>query len=522
MTLDLSAYEKKYKVTLETYPLEVKLLGYIKNPYDLAAASARTCYSSKGIILPEDVSKSEKSRELRDKISKSTLKAGHMTTRQHAHFVFGIKGISRNLIWQFLHSHPYYNSEQVSQRYVSIKQEADWFSLPKSLKIKEIFDWHEKTHNIYKDLIKIIKPAAADIYFSIHKLKSRNRDKYEGEIEKKAMEAARYVMPISTTAYLYHTVNALTLHRYVKMMTQTSHDESIALVLKMLREVKKIDPMLVEEMADPMPPKVYPASVENAFIANQEFDFKLAKGNVASLSLKNETQYESILQLGYSLLTGNNKVSTSEIFKHLLNGRFNLNVTDVLYTATLDPVSRLLNHIHFTFQKKLSHTADSQEQRHRTLPGSRPLLYLQMSLKPDYIVPQIIKENIKARALYEGFMHENFHLIEKLYEKEIPLPELTYLLPNAYPVRFLESGDLLNFLHKWKARLCYNAQEEIFYSTVDEVKQVFKQMPDLIDYIGPPCFMRDKAEQKPRCPEGDRFCGTKVWRLNIKDYERII
>ena len=43
---------------------EVILVNYFEKPYDNAIAAARTCYSSK-VILPEDVSKDEKSRQIR-------------------------------------------------------------------------------------------------------------------------------------------------------------------------------------------------------------------------------------------------------------------------------------------------------------------------------------------------------------------------------------------------------------------------------------------------------------------------
>ena len=41
----------------------------------------------------------------------------------------------------------------------------------------------------------------------------------------------------------------------------------------------------------------------------------------------------------------------------------------------------------FHFAKKISHTADSQDQRHRMVPGSRPLLTLTDTRSPDYITP---------------------------------------------------------------------------------------------------------------------------------------
>jgi hypothetical protein len=41
---------------------------------------------------------------------------------QHAHFEFGLENISRQFVWTFLHSYPFYNSEQSSQRYVKLKE----------------------------------------------------------------------------------------------------------------------------------------------------------------------------------------------------------------------------------------------------------------------------------------------------------------------------------------------------------------------------------------------------------------
>ena len=57
----------------------------------------------------------------RDAIARSIYEAGHHTTFQHAHFQFAMENVSRQFLWTFLHSHPFYNSEQVSQRYVEVK-----------------------------------------------------------------------------------------------------------------------------------------------------------------------------------------------------------------------------------------------------------------------------------------------------------------------------------------------------------------------------------------------------------------
>src|SRR5207247_3435576 len=96
-------------------------------PYDNAVATARTCYSSK-MIYAEDVSKDEAARLRRDSIARSIYLAGHHTTLQHATFQFVIEKVSRQCIWSFLHSHPFYNSEQVSQRFVQVSPSN--FSVP--------------------------------------------------------------------------------------------------------------------------------------------------------------------------------------------------------------------------------------------------------------------------------------------------------------------------------------------------------------------------------------------------------
>ena len=38
----------------------------------------------------------------------------------------------------------------------------------------------------------------------------------------------------------------------------------------------------------------------------------------------------------------------------------------------------------------------------------------------------------------------------------------------------------------------------------------------------PPCGIRDRADIRPICPEGDRFCGVKVWRQKRSEYLRVL
>jgi thymidylate synthase ThyX len=97
-----------------------------------------------------------------------------------------------------------------------------------------------------------------------------------------------------------------------------------------------------------------------------------------------------------------------------------------------------------------------------------------------------------------------------------------YLLPNAVAVRFTESSDLLNLHHKLKSRLCYNAQEEIWRASLDEARQISAVEPAIGRYLLPPCGLRQMTETRPLCPEGERYCGVPVWKLELDEYARVI
>ena len=184
------------------------------------------------------------------------------------------------------------------------------------------------------------------------------------------------------------------------------------------------------------------------------------------------------------------------------------------------PMMRPLQHANFTFAKKISHTADSQDQRHRMVPGSRPLLTLADTRSPDYITPMLIRDNPRALEIYQRAMEDAWTAKNELLDRGVPREFALYLLPNAKSIRLVESGSLLHLLHKWTMRTCFNAQEEIYQSSIEEVDQVRAAFPELGRYIGPPCYIR-AGISTPICTEGSHFCGVKVW-LDFPNIQRRI
>jgi hypothetical protein len=193
---------------------------------------------------------------------------------------------------------------------------------------------------------------------------------------------------------------------------------------------------------------------------------------------------------------------------------------DRLNVSTHAPIMRALAHAHFVFRKKLSHTADSQDQRHRTVPGSRPLLSRTVPERVDVVEPELIASDPECHALFQALVEQQWQTRSRLLELGASPEEALYVLPNALAVRFEESGTLLDLCHKWTMRTCLNAQWEIWQASMDELEQVREVHPSLVRHMGPPCFVRN-GHARPRCTEGSHFCGIPVWR-SFPDTQRVI
>jgi thymidylate synthase ThyX len=184
---------------------------------------------------------------------------------------------------------------------------------------------------------------------------------------------------------------------------------------------------------------------------------------------------------------------------------------DTLNVGVHSPLMRALNHAHYTFRKKLSHTADSQDQRHRMVPGSRPLLTRTVPAHVDVITPGLIADDPGCRAVFRECVEAQWDARARLLALGATPAQALYVLPNAVAVRFEESGPLLHLLHKWTMRTCFNAQREIFDASMDEIAQVAAVHPELTRFVGPPCSVRNGLVS-PRCTEGEHFCGVPVWK----------
>jgi flavin-dependent thymidylate synthase len=454
----------------------VRLVHAFERPFENVVATARTCYSSKGIVTEDQASAKP---ERRDALARSIYEAGHHTTFQHAHFQFAIENVSRHFLWSFLHSHPFYNSEQVSQRYVEVK--AGNSAVPPMLPAeRDLFEaTARKQEAAYRRLTELLVPIAGERYFGLFPGRGRDarREKWSGAIQKRAQEIARYVLPVATFAYLYHTVSGVTLFRYWRLCeTYDAPVEQREVVSQMVAEVLRHDPLYASVLQDPIPLEESPEyaafqalprarSSDRAF--RDEFDREL-EGRVSRL-VDWKANNEEILASSVREVLGVPRaaLSDSDAIAMVLDPSRNRTLGETLTLTTHGKLSRALFHPSYTFRKKLSHTADSQDQRHRMTPGSRPARPGYLSEDPDYVVPMLLPEVPEALELYERTMRETWEAIGQLRSRGVSDEFAAYLLPNGVAIRFTESADLLNLHHKFAMRLCYNAQEEIWRASLN-------------------------------------------------------
>jgi flavin-dependent thymidylate synthase len=503
---------------VETAPPRVTLRNWFQHPYDSAIAAARTCYSPR-LIGPEEITDKQ-----RLTIGAGTFYAGHHTVYQHAHFEFGIENVSRQFVWSFLHAHPFYNSEQQSQRYVRLDR-AQAYVPPPGVRFgaaeQEIYTraiasaWES-----YRKLTELLKPEAkailADIWHVGEMSHPKRVEKVERQAERRAIEVARYVLPLAAFTTMVHTVSGIVLHRLWRMaLASDTPIEARQAVGEMVRLVSEIDPQFFERFGtEPLEdlPEWSGAACAGADpeALAREFDAKL-EGRVSKL-IGHSPQATEIIASALRATLGLPACACSdaEALDRLLNPARNLYRLETLNVGVHSPMMRALDHGFFTFAKKISHAADSQNQRHRTVPGSRPLLTLADTRAPDYVTPRLIAANAEAKQLYLEAMEKAWVAKNELIDRGVPRELALYLLPNAKAIRLVESGSLLHLLHKWTMRTCFNAQEEIYQASVQEVEQVRELYPAIGRYLGPPCYLR-AGIAAPICTEGSHFCGIKVW-----------
>ncbi len=494
---------------------EVRLRNAFDRPYDDAISAARTCYA------PRVIEASEITERQRRTIGPLTFSAGHHTVYQHASFEFSLEGISRQLVWSFLHAFPFYNTEQQSQRYVRLDEARAHVPPALGGTERELYERAiEGAFSAYAELTRRLVPLTLAALSELWRLGDRKGQAFgrsvAKEAEKKAIETARYVLPIGCHTAMVYTVSGIVLHRMRRMAAACDVPEEARRVVDcMLAEAARRDPAFFDAVGDPpldpeevVEGRAAPPGVGDAALG-EAFDKSL--GGRRSRLVGYGVRAPAVVASAIRSVLGRADLDDAAALALVLDPGQNRYRLETLNVGVHSPLMRTLDHAHYTFRKKLSHTADSQDQRHRMVPGSRPLLSRTVPRATDVVEPELIRDDPGCHAVFREAVEAAFDARARLLDRGTSPEHALYVLPNALAVRFEESGSLLHLLHKWTMRTCLNAQREIWEASMDEVEQVRSVHPELVRHVGPPCVVRNHHAH-PRCTEGSHFCGIPVWR----------
>ena len=148
--------------------------SYENSPRNLSVASARGCYAKRTIISEEC-----ENWKPADDLLIDLLVAGHTTTLEHYHITLNLEDITRHFVWRYLHSFPFYSTDQQSQRYVEMQIEN--FYIPNELTKEEQLEWREFYNNIFKNY-KSLNTQLEDLFekntiVKLNKQQEKNKNK---------------------------------------------------------------------------------------------------------------------------------------------------------------------------------------------------------------------------------------------------------------------------------------------------------------------------------------------------------
>ncbi len=523
------------------------------HPFAVTIAAAWSCYGAKpanaSSVLklvygpgpqnqsPEKAAARGDRRDRAIKLYADLFAAGHHTTFQHSTFIYVLDNVSRLAIWSFFHSHPFYNSEQVSQRYREVT--SDSMAAPDlPAHLQPIYDAAiQRSFAGYQKLTEILAPDFQRLYGQVFPARAKAKGesaiaRVDDAVQKRSQEVARYVLPLATPAHLYHTVNGLTLLRYYVLANQPDVPEEVRYIVnQMIAQVLEVDPYFLGGPGHPLDLRVLGAeqTLEAEAFSNwkqniaqspddaeeffTEYDAELGNLNSRLASYSPDAEHTMANAIRAVGAIPSSKLSDADAIAQILDGAQNQYLGHSLYLGMHSKLMQTMNHVPFTFQKKISGAEDAQNQRHRGTPGSSPLLTAHLRRQPDVIVPWAIRQNPAALVEYTATINAMWDAKNALLDAGVSPEVALYLLPNAHNIRFYESGTLSQYYWKWIKRLCLDAQREISDTAIQEVMQVREVHPIIGQYVdGPPCVMRSRSGAKPICPEGDRYCGIPVWR----------
>ena len=434
------------QVNLAGYNIDSSLIRKLQTesatPEVISAAYARISRSEKSIaeLREQALKELEKARRSNQKI---IFELGHSSVAEHSVFNFDLIGISR-LVTELVETIRFASFTEKSQRYVAF---SDDFVIPEELEQPALKPLREEYIHIMQALFNEYKESLKAIQEYYKKDQPQLK---KSEIEGKAKEDARYILPLATKTQLGMTINARSLENLLRRLITSPLAEAHELYNLLLKSVKELCPSLIryiekEDFKGTFDvAKIKTGITENSFdnspVKILEFSVDADDKILAALLFEQcSSSFSSCLETITKLDETKKKELWAEIFEHI---------------QPWSKMPRAFELVDCSFELAMSECCWSQFKRHRVATLLKQKAY---SLN-SYIFPPIIY-TLKREDKWLKLLKETNLLKQKLTEVS---PDLVpYARLNAEQVRVLVKMNLREIYHFIRLRADINAQWEI-------------------------------------------------------------
>ena len=434
------------QVNLAGYNIDNSLIRKLNTetatPEVISAAYARISRSEKSIteLREQALKELEKARRSNQKI---IFELGHSSVAEHSVFNFDLIGISR-LLTELVETLRFASFTEKSQRYVAF---SDDFVIPQELEntfLKPLRDEYIQTMQALFDEYKESLQAILEYY------KNNLPELKKSEIEGKAKEDARYILPLATKTQLGMTINARSLENLLRRLITSPLAEAHELYHLLLQSVKELCPSLIRYIEKEDFTGSFDASKLKADITAIPF----ADSPVHILEFTAEADDKILAALLFELFTYSFSSCLDTIIK--LDNSTKKQLWEEVF-ENIQPWSKMPRAFElatYTFELSMSECCWSQFKRHRVGTIIKQKAYL----PNNYIFPPIIY-TLKRDGKWLNLLKATNSLKQKLAQVS---PELMpYARINAEKVKILANMNLRELYHLIRLRADINAQWEI-------------------------------------------------------------
>ncbi len=423
------------KINVAGYNIDKSLIDTLDNikatPEVISAAYARISRSKKDVtsLREEALSEVEKARKSNNSI---IFEMGHSSIAEHVVFNLDILDVSRYLT-EFIQKSRLASFTEKSQRYVTLTSA---YYIPQELtesQKEEYINLMEFLFSSYEEMFQIAKKQ----------LIKENFSGSQRELEGKAKEDARYILPLSTQTQMGVTINARSLERLLRRLDACG-----------LSEAKDLKNMIVEQVKDIAPSVIKYTDAEVYERYNKHIPDFPKVNNRFNWQLNHHTDNPDLKILAYYIFE-NSGESLDNIEKYLSS--LSYHELKAMFKSIFENMKayhlpiKAFESAEFEFQFNISSSCYAQLKRHRMAT----IIKSHYEIKNGYVIPP----QLEFLKQVNRFQEAN-EKIAKLYS-QLDSSIAPYVLTNAHRVRVVMKANLRELYHFSRLRSDSHAQWEI-------------------------------------------------------------